>query len=193
MTKQFFCSMSALLINVIRLESLNAWSTPLYIRLYTLRLVMPNRTEVSWRERNSLLPTSSIGFLLLPRWFVFVVSVVCRPVHYSACYRNESWPSVRKTPYHRIRMSLGLWTYMLTFLLNFLLIICGLQWTMTTDFIVHHREPSCTIVHHRAPSWNSSTISLTSATIIMAVVGVSGTRAVQKIEQKRFLSTLLKK
>jgi len=27
----------------------------------------------------------------------------------------------------------------------------------------------------------------------MAVVGVSGTRAVQKIEQKRFLSTLLKK
>jgi hypothetical protein len=27
----------------------------------------------------------------------------------------------------------------------------------------------------------------------MAVVGVSGTRAVQKIEQKRFLLTLLKK
>jgi hypothetical protein len=26
----------------------------------------------------------------------------------------------------------------------------------------------------------------------MAVIGVSGTRAVQKIEQKRFLSTLLK-
>jgi hypothetical protein len=24
--------------------------------------------------------------------------------------------------------------------------MCGLQWTMTTDFIVHHREPSCTIV-----------------------------------------------
>ena len=82
--------------------------------------------------------------------------------------------------------------------------MCGLQWTMTTDFIVHHREPSCTIVkflyylanlrhYYNGRYWNSSTISLTSATIIMAVIGVSGTRAVQKIEQKRFLSTLLKK
>ena len=49
------------------------------------------------------------------------------------------------------------------------------------------------VLYHCQPLYNSSTISLTSATIIMAVVGVSGTRAVQKIEQKRFLSTLLKK